>query len=127
MIPILLASVWFSILSSFANSMLMGCGRPAPGAWANGGKFAAMLVGLPIAVHHGDFLAALLVLMGAEIIRWLMLVPPSRKERFSSLGDDLLLTALMIGTALVIKAMLGQLGLVPTISQWWDIHRALHA
>ena len=50
MIPILMVGVWFGILSTFADSMLMGAGRPAPGAGANLAKFAVMLVGLPVAL-----------------------------------------------------------------------------
>lgn len=126
MIPILLSSVWFGILSSFADSMLMGCGRPAPGAWANGGKFVALLIGLPLAVMHGDFLVAMLVLMLAEMIRWVMLIPPSRREKLTSFKDDVMLTGLMFGTAVIIKSALGSFGIVPGIAQWWSMHGLLH-
>ena len=126
MVPILLFSVWFGILSAFADAMLMGCGRPAPGALANGAKFLVLLIGLPLAITRGDFLIALLTLIVAELARWAALAPPSRKEGFSRIRDDVQLTALMIVTAVGSKALLGWIGVVPTIGQWWAMHTLLH-
>jgi O-antigen/teichoic acid export membrane protein len=126
MIPVLIVGVWFGILSTFADAMLMGAGRPAPGAWANGAKFAVMLVGLPVALAHGSLLEALLVLVLAEVARWLALLPPSRRERFGGLTDDLALTALMAVVALTLKWLLGAMGLVPTLGEWWALRGLLH-
>lgn len=127
MIPILLASVWFGMLSSFADSLLMGRGRPAPGALANGVKFTALLIGLPWAIAEGSLLAALLVLVLSEIVRWMTLTPWSHRAGFSRLGDDILLTALVAGSALAAKAAAGYLGLVPTLWEWWAMRELLTA
>lgn len=126
MIPVLLVSMWFGILSTFADSMLMGCGRPAPGAWANGAKFAVMLVGLPHAIARGDLIEALAVLIAAEVARWLCLVPASRAERFASARDDVFLTALMLAVAVGAKVLLGFAGLVPSPAEWWAMRGLLH-
>ena len=126
MVPLLIVGVWFGILSTFADSMLMGAGRPAPGAWANLAKFAVMLVGLPIALANGSLLEALVVLVLAEVARWLALLPPSRRERFAGLSDDLALTLLMAATALAAKWLLGAMGLVPTMSEWWALRGLLY-
>jgi O-antigen/teichoic acid export membrane protein len=125
MIPVMLVGAWFGILSAFADAMLMGAGRPAPGAWANGAKFAAMLIGLPLALASGDFLAALLVLAGAEAVRWLALLPSSHREGLATPFDDLWLSAVMAASALGCKALLGALGLVPTLSEWWAMRGLL--
>lgn len=127
MVPLLMAGVWFGVLSTFADSMLMGAGRPAPGAWANLAKFAVMLVGLPLALAHGSLLEALAVLVLAEAARWLALLQPSRRERFAGFGDDCLLTLLMVTTALLLKGALGAIGLVPTIGEWWAMRALLTA
>lgn len=126
MIPVMFVGVWFGILSAFADSMLMGAGRPQAGAWANAAKFATMLVGLPLALARGDFLAALLVLVAAEGARWLALLPASHRERFARPLDDVLLTAAMAGSALAFKAALGALGLAPTLAEWWAMRGLVH-
>lgn len=126
MIPVMFVGVWFAILSAFGDSMLMGAGKPAAGAWANAAKFATMLVGLPLALARGDFLAALLVLIAAEIARWLALLPASRREKLAHPFDDILLTLLMAVSALAFKMALGALGLVPTIAQWWALRGLVH-
>lgn len=126
MIPLLMISVWFGILSAFADSMLMGDGRPAPGAWANAAKFLVMLVGLPLAVAQGSILGGLFVLVAAEIARWLALLPASMNAKFLRLRDEAMLTTLMLVTALGSKALLGAAGLVPTVSEWWAMRGLLH-
>jgi O-antigen/teichoic acid export membrane protein len=126
MVPFLLVTTWFGVLSAFADSMLMGSGRPAPGALANNAKFLVMLAGLPIAVSHGSMLGALAVLLLAEITRWAALLPPSTKEQFMRAIDDVQLTGLMLLTALVAKFALGSVGIVPTPAQWWAMHSLLH-
>lgn len=126
MIPILIVSVWFGILSSFADSMLMGCGRPAPGAMANGAKFLTLLIGLPLAIAKGSVLGALMVLILGELARWLALVPASLRERFARPLDDVQLTLLMALSAIVAKVALGALGLVPTPGEWWAMHGLLN-
>lgn len=126
MIPILLASVWFGMLSSFADSMLMGRGRPAPGAMANAVKFLTLLIGLPLAIAHGSLLEALLVLVAAEAARWLALAVPSHRAGFARLVDDLGLTLLTLGFALACKLVGGWLGVVPTVGEWWAMRGLLH-
>lgn len=126
MIPILVVSVWFYTLSAFADSMLMGVGRPAPGAWANAAKFAVMLIGLPLAMAQGNLLTALLVLLLAEVARWAALLPASLKHRFARISDDLQLTLGMAAVALVAKFGLGFVGLVPTIGEWWALKALIH-
>lgn len=126
MIPILLFSVWFGILSSFADSMLMGSGRPAPGAWANGGKFVVLLVGLPFSIAEGSLVAALGVLVLAEAARWLALVIPSQLEGFARIRDDVFLTLLVLLIAFGSKEILGFVEIVPTVYEWWTLRTQLN-
>lgn len=121
MIPILMMSAWFSILSAFSDSMLMGCGRPGPGAKANIAKFVVLLIGLPLAVRQESMIEALLVLICAEMARWLTLMPAARHEGFLKIRDDLALTGMMLISALAIKFFLGMLTVVPTLSEWWAL------
>ncbi|MGX7953610.1 oligosaccharide flippase family protein [Tsuneonella sp. HG249] len=126
MIPVLLFGAWFGILSSFAEAMLMGAGRPAPGAWANGCKFLVLAMGLPLAMAQAGLLEALLVLVVAEWARWLVLARPSQTEGFATVSDDILLTGLLVGVALAAKALLASAGLVPGPGEWWSMRGLLH-
>jgi O-antigen/teichoic acid export membrane protein len=122
MVPFLLVTTWFGVLSTFADSMLMGCGRPAPGARANIAKFLLLLVGLPIAVSYGSMMQALLVLLFAEMARWMMLILPSKREGFMGVSDDLQLTLFMLVTALIVKWAVSWTGLIPSFEEWWALH-----
>lgn len=126
MLPVMLSGVWFRVLGSFADSMLMGCGRPGPGAFANGAKFAIMLIGLPLAMSHANLFAALLVLVLAEVGRWAVLSPVLQREGLATITDDLSLTALVAASTLTFKWLGGALGLVPTVAEWWALGQTLH-
>jgi O-antigen/teichoic acid export membrane protein len=124
-LPLLLVGAWFRVLGSFADAMLMGCSRAAPGALANSTKFAVLLVGLPLAVAQADLFTALLVLILADAARWAVLAPVLQRERLAAVVDDLALTAGLAATAVVLKLAVGALGLAPTVSEWWALGQAL--
>ncbi|QYU70292.1 oligosaccharide flippase family protein [Leptolyngbya sp. 15MV] len=126
MLPILFVAVWFRVLGSFADAMLMGCSRPAPGAFANSAKFIALVVGLPLAIAQANLFVALLVLVLAEVARWAVLAPVLQRERLATILDDVLLTLLAAGGAVLAKLALGWTGLVPTVGEWWEMGRPLH-
>lgn len=125
MLPIMFAGMWFRVLGAFADSMLMGCGRAAPGAAANTAKFLVLVVGLPLAIANADVFTAFLVLIVAEVARWAMLAPILQGERLASVADDLALTLLAAGAAMGFKLALGAAGLVPTLDQWWALGTTL--
>lgn len=127
MLPILLFGAWFGVLAIFAESLLLGCDRPAPGAYANAGKFVVLAAGLPLALSYSGMLGGLLVLALAEVVRWLILGRALIKEKMGFFGDDLALTAAMIATALLVKLVLGALGVVPDLAEWWAMGLGIHA
>lgn len=126
MLPLMLAGVWFRVLGSFADAMLMGCSRPGPGAFANGAKFLILIVGLPLAVGHVNLFAALLVLIVAEIARWAVLAPVLQQERLATVTDDIALTALAVVGVVVFKLIAGTVGVALTFSEWWALGQGLH-
>lgn len=127
MLPVMLFGVWFRVLGSFGDAMLMGSGRPAPGAFANCAKFATLIIGLPLAFGYGSLFTALLVIIGAEAVRWIFVVPIVQKEKLATIGDDLLLTVLLLVAAVVSKLALGWVGLVPTITEWWALGASIRS
>ena len=126
MLPVLLFGAWFGVLAIFAEALLLGCDRPAPGAFANGGKFAVLGVGLPLAFASAGVFGALLVLALAEFTRWLLLSRALLRERMAFFGDDLALTAIVIATAGLAKLALGAAGMVPSLAEWWAMGNGIH-
>ncbi|QDZ08053.1 oligosaccharide flippase family protein [Sphingomonas panacisoli] len=126
MLPVLLVSVWFSVLASFGESALLGLDRPKAGAFGNVAKFGVLIVGLPFFVPQYGIFAGLIVLLVAEASRWLAISIALRSERMGSLGDDLGMTVAIAAGAVVLKWLLGFAGLVPTFQQWWALGATVH-
>lgn len=126
MLPLLLVGSWFSVLAIFAEALLLGCDRPAPAAFANAAKFAALAIGLPLALSFTGIFGALLVLAVAELVRWLVLGRALLREKMAFFGDDLALTVLVIATAVLAKLAIGAIGVVPTLAEWWAMGAGTH-
>jgi O-antigen/teichoic acid export membrane protein len=126
MLPVLLLGAWFGVLAIFAEALLLGCDRPAPGALANAGKFAILAGGLPLALASWGLFAALVVLALGEITRWLVLTRALLREKMTFFGDDLVLTTVLLGVAFLVKLALGALGLVPDLGEWWAMGEGIH-
>jgi O-antigen/teichoic acid export membrane protein len=113
-LPILCIGVWFGILTSTNDSILMGLSRPAYPALSNAAKLFAYLVGAPLAFHFYGFMAAVAVIAGGEIVKYVALWALSHKEHLRFGRDDLVLTIAFAGTALVVGEVLRMLGLTGT-------------
>ena len=127
MLPLLLVGTWFAVLANFSESMLLGCDRPAPGAFANATKFAILASGLPLSLAWFGLAGSLLVLALAECCRWLVLSRALVRERLAFFFSDLTLTVLFLGGGVILKLALSAAGLVPDFDQWWALGRDLHA
>jgi O-antigen/teichoic acid export membrane protein len=126
MLPILLGTTWFAVLAAFSEATLFGLDRPQATAFGNGAKFIVMIVGLPLAVPRYGILAGLLVLLLAEMVRWLVLSFALQKEKLSSVRGDVMLTVGMIALAASLKLGLSAIGLVPDFHQWWALGMPVH-
>jgi O-antigen/teichoic acid export membrane protein len=126
LLPLLLFGTWFGVLAIFSEAVLLGCDRPAPGATANGAKFGILAIGLPLAFSFGGIFAGLLVLALAECGRWLLLGRALVREKLAFVGDDLALTALLVGSAGLTKLALGAVGIIPDLAEWWALGGGLH-
>jgi O-antigen/teichoic acid export membrane protein len=109
-LPILCVGVWFGILTSTNDSILMGLSRPAYPAISNAAKLVTYLVGAPLAFHFYGFMAAVAVIAGGEIVKYVTLWALSHKEHLRFGRDDLVLTLAFGGTALAISEILRLLG-----------------
>lgn len=100
-LPLLCVGVWFGILTSTNDSILMGLSRPAYPALSNAAKLATYLIGAPIAFYFSGFLAAVAVISFGEIVKYVALWILSHKEHLHFGRDDLVLTLIFAGTALI--------------------------
>ena len=101
-LPVLCVGVWFGILTSTNDSILMGLARPAYPALSNTAKLITYLVGVPLAFYFYGFVAAVAVISAGEIVKYVALWLLSHKEHLQFGRDDAALTVAFIGTAFVI-------------------------
>ena len=121
-LPVLSVGVWFGILTSTNDSILMGLSRPAYPALSNAAKLATYLIGAPFAFYFSGFLAAVAVISAGEIVKYVALWILSHKEHLHFGRDDLVLTLIFAFTA-VVSSELTYLagwggGLRPAVSSW---------
>jgi O-antigen/teichoic acid export membrane protein len=110
-LPILSVGVWFAILTSCNDSILMGLSRPAYPAISNAAKLLTYVIGMPIAFYYSGFMAAIVVLALGEFVKYAVLWALSHKEHLHFGRDDLLLTLVFAVTAAVSVELLRLLGI----------------
>ncbi|KTT72485.1 oligosaccharide flippase family protein [Sphingomonas endophytica] len=121
MLPTLSIGVWFAILSTLNESVLLGIGKPVYGASANVSKFAWLLIGLPIAVHYHGIAGAVVVIASAELIRYVPLWFAQRREGLSFARQDAMMTIVMLAMAVgfrEIGSLIGLTGDVASLLPW---------
>lgn len=110
-LPILCVGVWFGILTSTNDSILMGLARPAYPALSNAAKLITYAVGVPLAFAFYGFTAAVAVIALGEIVKYAALWLLSHKEHLRFGRDDLLLTLAFAATAVVVGEFTRILGI----------------
>ena len=89
----------------------MGLARPAYPALSNAAKLIAYFVGIPIAFHFYGFIAAVAVISGGEMVKYLALWMLSHKEHLRFGRDDLVLTLAFGVSALLVGEFTRILGI----------------
>ena len=79
-LPVLCVGVWFGILTSTNDSILMGLARPAYPALSNAAKLITYVVGVPLAFVFYGFTARVAVIAFGEIVKYVRLWLLSHKE-----------------------------------------------
>jgi O-antigen/teichoic acid export membrane protein len=118
-LPILCVGVWFSILTSTNDSILMGLARPVYPAFSNAAKLISYVVGMPIAFYFFGFMGAILVIAGGEVVKYVTLWALTHKEHLRFGRDDLALTIAFALTAFGGHLLVAQLG-------WNASHHMIH-
>ena len=83
---------WFSILAYLNKSTLLGLGKPSYNAAANGLKFGFLLIGLPMSFNFYGLIGCILVVILADLVRYIPIFVGQRREGFAFGAQDLSFT-----------------------------------
>ena len=110
MLPVLMLGAWLSTLSTINEATLLGLGKPSYGAIANGAKFAALLVGMPLSIHLYGLVGGLFVVSLSDFWRYFPVLVGQRKHGLSFGKQDLLATTVLLMMVLLLEALRWQAG-----------------
>jgi O-antigen/teichoic acid export membrane protein len=109
-LPILGIGVWFGILTSTNDAILMGLSRPAYPALSNAAKLITYAIGVPLAFFFYGFMAAVAVISFGELVKYVVLWMLSHKEHLHFGRDDLVLTVAFAVTVVLGVEILRMIG-----------------
>lgn len=121
MLPVLAMGIWFSILCTLGESVLLGIGRPSYGAIANLIKLLWLLIGLPIAVSYYGIAGAVCVMAASDFVRYLPLLRSQAVERLSFVRQDILITIAMCAMVVVWRTLFWLVGISGDIESLWGL------
>jgi len=123
MLPVLAFGVWFSILCTISESILLGVGRPSYGAIANLIKLLWLLVGLPVGVVYFGVAGAVGVMASADMVRYVPLLRAQKLEHISFFRQDLVITVALCTMVVVWRTLLWSVGLSGGLFSLWGLDR----
>ena len=126
-LPLLMIGVWFAVLCTVNDSIMLGTKRPAFPAISSGAKLAFYVVALPLTFWMFGFMTAVLVLSLGEAVRYVVLWVFSRRQHLGFGRDDLALTLLFFGAILGFREILSLIGLTGGINTLFPILNTLSA
>jgi O-antigen/teichoic acid export membrane protein len=101
MLPVLIIGSWFAILGYLNESTLLGLGKPSYTAVSNAFKFAFLAIGLPLSFKNYGLIGCILIVVVADLVRYIPIFVGQKREHFSFGLQDLLATiAVLVFAAL---------------------------
>ena len=119
MLPVLAGGLWFTVLATVGEAVLLGIGRPVYAALANSAKFAWLIAMVPIGIGTAGITGAVLAIALGDLIRYLVLLFGQARERLAFGVQDLALTAAFVATAVGLREATGAVGLSSGLTEWW--------
>lgn len=116
-LPILCVGVWFNILTSTNDAILMGLSRPAYPALSNAAKLLTYVIGVPLAFYFYGFAAAVAVIATGEVVKYVTLWILSHGEHLRFGRDDLMLTITFVIAALLMRELTHAVGVTASVGQ----------
>ena len=120
MLPVMLAGVWFAILASISDSLVLGIGRPAYVAASNAAKLVWIVSALPLALAKYGMFGALLAFTFGDAVRYIALVVLKRGQGLSFIRQDVGYTAIFFGLLVAMRVIASHLGIGADFAQLWQ-------
>ena len=125
MLPVLCIGVWFSILCTVNESVLLGIGRPAYGAMGNAAKLVTLFVGLPLVIPVAGIPGAICVIAASEMARYFPIWFGERRQHLGFARRDALVTLMLAGIVLALRSLFWSLGLTPGLDALFSLPLSL--
>ncbi len=125
MLPILMMGVWFSILATIGDAIMLGMRHPEQNMRANFVKLVWICLALPLAMLKFGFTGALLVIASGDFMRYLSLEISLRSKNLLFFRQDFFLSLLLIGLVVCWRLLLIKAGLVEGWDVWFSYGAAL--
>lgn len=125
MLPILATGVWFTILATLGESVMLGIGRPVYGAAGNVAKLVWLVIALPLAVASHGIIGGVLIIALADSIRYLPIWWAQKRLHLSFARQDLGVTLLMFAMIGLWREAFGLIGLTSGWAGWWTMAQGL--
>jgi O-antigen/teichoic acid export membrane protein len=110
-LPLVALAIWFGVLSTLNENVLLGLGKPMYGAAANVAKLVVLVVLLPLGALDFGILGAAWAAVAAEVARVGCLTLCAYKEKVGFGRQDAVATALMLLSVGVIRIFSYELGM----------------
>lgn len=110
-LPLLLLGSWFALLCTINESIMLGVARPALPAFGNAAKLLTYIVLVPLAFLYSGLIAAILVLVLGDLVRYVVLWAIGRRHHLGFGREDLGLTILFFVSVVGSLAVLGLVGI----------------
>jgi O-antigen/teichoic acid export membrane protein len=91
-LPLLIIGSWFSILTYLNESTLLGLGKPSYNAASNALKFTFLVVGLPLSFKVYGLIGGIMIIVFADLVRYIPILIGQKREHFSFGKQDFLFT-----------------------------------
>ena len=124
---VLLFGAWFAVLAAMADAIMMGIGKPAGVAVANGTKLLFIAIGLPLAAANVGFVGCLVVLVFAELFRYSAQAASKRSMGLGFSRQDVMMTLLFIASSFIFREVSSLMGLTGGVMAWVEQLKALNA
>jgi O-antigen/teichoic acid export membrane protein len=105
MLPVLVLGAWLSMLVQVNEAVVLGFGRPAYAAFANGAKSLLLMTAVPLCLYQWGILAGIAAVAVADAARYVPIMIGQRRESFSFVRQDLVLTLLTLACIVLFETL----------------------
>ena len=119
MLPVLATGLWFTVMATLGDAVVMGMGKPAYASMANVVKLVWLLIAMPIGVAHAGIMGAVVVVALADIGRYAAVMVGQVRLGVGFVAQDMALTLYLFGAIVALREVTGLIGLTSGWSAWW--------